>query len=451
MKNLELITTTYVNQKLEKKSLKYRMVPDKDRENELITIYPELKHQVIEGFGGAFTDAAGYTYSKMTAEHKKELLEAYFGENGAGYTMARIPIDSCDYAVGYYEAMSDKDDVNFQGFTLERTEKYILPLLEDAQKILGRPIEILFSPWSPPVFMKTNGKRNDGGKLKKEYRKFWAEYLCKYITEFRKRGYAVKRLTVQNEPNAVQIWDSCIYNSEEEKEFIRDFLFPALVKNGLSDVEIFVWDHNKERIYERLKEIVDEDTDKMVAGVAFHWYSGDHFEAVNAVRERFPGKQMILSEAGIGPSSRPEEDFRHVRLLAHEMIGDFNHGMTAFYDWNIFLDETGGPNHVENFGDAPLMYDTVNKKIIKKNLFECYKHFSCYIMPGAVNITSSRFCQELDVAAFENPDGTLAAVIYNSSSEEIKAYIRVDKLCAEVTIAPDSISTGIITSSPEAQ
>ena len=112
-------------------------------------------------------------------------------------------------------------------------------------------------------------------------------------------------------------------------------------------MEIFLWDHNKERVYEWMRDIIDPETDGLVAGAAFHWYSGDHFEALDLARRRFPDKKLIISESCIEFSKFGGEDALQSALrLSHEIIGDLNHGMTAFYDWNLLLDERGGPNHV---------------------------------------------------------------------------------------------------------
>lgn len=187
-----------------------------------------MEYQTLNGFGGALTDSSGYVYSKMDSQQKKQMVDTYFGEGRLNYKMVRIPIDSCDFSVEQYEAMSNKEDTELNSFDFSRTRKYIIPLLEDAQKAAGKKLDILLSPWSPPAFMKTNGERSHGGKLKEEYKKLWAKYICRYIIEFRKLGFKTSKLTLQNEPKAVQTWDSCIYNGSEEKEFLRDYMYPAL-------------------------------------------------------------------------------------------------------------------------------------------------------------------------------------------------------------------------------
>ena len=249
--NLQYMSTTFHNKIRTTKTKELSFVADDGREQQIINLYPDVEFQIFEGFGGAFTDSAGYVYAQMDQTSQKEMLSNYYGYDEMNYQLGRIHADSCDFSVEQYEAMSDPTDRELNSFSLARTEKYILPMITDAQQILGQPIELMLSPWSPPAFMKTNGKRSHGGKLKPEYDDFWADYLCRYIQELRAKGFHVHRMSIQNEPKATQTWDSCIYTPKEERDFLKNHLHPALMRHGLEDVEIFIWDHNKERLYER--------------------------------------------------------------------------------------------------------------------------------------------------------------------------------------------------------
>lgn len=444
--NYKFYETTFVDniKKTEEKSGEF--VEDTGIENKVINIYPDMEFQTWEGFGGAFTDAAGYVYSQMNDEDQKAMIDSYYKKENMNYTIGRLHLDSCDFAVEQYEAMSDETDTEMKSFSLERTKKYILPLLEDVQKVTGKEIEIMVAPWSPPSFMKTNGERSHGGKLKKEYRELWSEYLCKYIVELRAVGCNVVRMTVQNEPKAVQPWDSCIYTAEEEKEFIRDFLYPALVKNNLKDVEIFIWDHNKERLFERACTIIDDETDSMIAGLAFHWYSGDHFEALDLVTRKFPGKKMVMSEACIEYSKFDKSNYLdNAQKYAHDTIGNLNNGMTAFYDWNLVLDENGGPNHVQNLCDSPYLYDTKNKKLMERNTLAYIWHFSHFIDAGSVRIGTTKYIEDIEVTGFKKSDGEVVLVLLNRTEDEIEACIRVDDHIADIKVASKAIATAVIT------
>lgn len=418
---------------------------DAGAENQVINLYPEVKFEEFEGFGGAITDAAAYVYSLMDAEQKKRVIQTYFSPEHMNYSIVRIHMDSCDFSTEMYEAMSNPEDEELKTFSFERTEKYILPMLQDAQEAAGKPLEIMLSPWSPPAFMKTNGQRQMGGSIKPEYRQMWANYICRYIAEFQKRGYKVKRMSLQNEPKAVQTWDSCIYTAQQEKEFLRDFMYPALQAHGFDEVEIFIWDHNKERVFERMNEIMDDETNSMVKGIAFHWYSGDHFEALDLVRRKYPDKQMIVSESCIEYSKFSGDDgSANAERLSHEIIGDINNGMTAFYDWNLLLDEKGGPNHVGNFCLAPFLYDTKEKKLYPQLVLQHFEHFSSYIMPGSVRIGFSRYTEEIDVTAYQRPDETIAVIFLNKSEKPMTVNVRMAGELAETLLYPKSITTGII-------
>lgn len=442
--NLKYITSTYKDNEKNMIEQEIAFVHDEERENELINFYPHIEYQKMEGFGGAITDSAGYVYSLMNESQKQEMIQKYFGGEDMKYRFVRIPIDSCDFSLEHYEADSDEEDVDFDKFSFERVEKYILPMLDAAEKAYGGHLDIMLSPWSPPAYMKTNGERNYGGKLKAGYEARWAEYICRYIEEYRARGYQVTKLTLQNEPKAVQTWDSCVYTAKEQKRFLKDYMWPALKAHSLSDIEIYIWDHNKERALEWAEEIIDEETSSMIAGVAFHWYSGDHFEALQMIKERFPDKKLLLSEACIEYSKFEATDYlRNAQKYAHDMIGNLNAGMNTFLDWNLVLNEVGGPNHVGNYCDAPFLFDTEKKVLTESNILGHLWHFTHFIESGGVRIGVSRYCDELEMTAFKNGK-SIVFVILNRTHKEIPAYIRIKDQCAEITVQPESISSGVI-------
>jgi glucosylceramidase len=225
-------------------------------EMNLICIYEDVEYQRILGFGGALTESAGYCYSKLSANNKERLIEAYFDKkNGIGYSFCRTHLNSSDFSLGNYSCC-ENESKGLEGFNIQRDKQYIIPLIKAAQQKVD--IKLLISPWSPPAWMKTNEMMNRGGKLKKDYYDAWALYYVKFIKSYQQMGIDTFAITVQNEPNAVQTWDSCTYTGEEERDFVKNHLGPVLEKEGLSDVNIFIWDHNKERVYERSKIIYDD-------------------------------------------------------------------------------------------------------------------------------------------------------------------------------------------------
>lgn len=241
---------------------------------------------------------------------------------------------------------------------------------------------------------------------------------------------------------------ACIYTSEDESRFVRDYLGPKLEEAGLSDIGIFVWDHNKEEGYQRFKEVIaDEKTRKYVKGEAIHWYTGDHFETIEMVRKKYPEKEIFFTEGCVEYSRFADSgEIYKAEMYAHDILGNLNAGIHASLDWNLLLDEKGGPNHVGNFCAAPIMCAPGEDSYEKRLTYYYIGHFSRYIKEGAVKIGTSRYTDGIEVTAFLNPDGERVAVILNKSEKEFPYTLREMTKDAgyqgvEGVIAPHSIQT----------
>lgn len=415
---------------------------DYDVENNLIKVYAEEKRQEILGFGGALTESAAYTYYRMSKEKQKRLMELFFTEEGNNYNFCRLHIQSCDFSLGNNSYVTEEKDTDLNGFTLEQDEKYVIPYIKEALS-KNPSIQFLASPWSPPPFMKSNGQMNHGGRLLEEYYESWAKVITRYLLEYQKQGIEITRLTIQNEPKAVQIWDSCIFTAEEEKRFACDFLKKELNKQGLSQVKINIWDHNKERVYDRaLISLSGEDANASIDGVAFHWYSGDHFEALQLVREKFPDKELLFSEGCAEYSRyRNPNPTTVAEKYAHDIIGNLNAGMNAYMDWNIILDAQGGPNHVGNYCDAPVMCDVDKDEIELKLSYYYIGHFSRFIKKGARRLVVSRYTDQLETTAFLNPDGEKILLVLNKGDEACDFKLCDNNQLCDFTSMPHTIMT----------
>ena len=440
-------STLFVNGR--KESTVQTIAPDAaetQREKDLVNLYPQMTYQRVDGFGGAFTDAAGYVFSLMSPQLQEKCLRDYFSEDGLRYTMGRTSIDSCDFSLKTYASCDQENDTELASFDMSRAQQYVLPLYQRASETAGKPVKMMLTPWSPPAWMKTNHNRVGGGRLKPEYRDVWAEYICRYILQCQKDGMDVRTLSSQNEPKATQTWDSCLFTGAEEGEFIQHHLYPALVRHGLENLELLIWDHNKECAFDRACETLSNpEIEKMVTGVAVHWYSGDHFEALDLITRRFPDKKIVFSEACVEYSILPgQNQLRNAQMYAHEIIGDLNHGLTSFLDWNLLLDEEGGPNHVRNFCDAPMMYNTRTGELKYNLSYDYIGHFSRYIQPGAVRIGLSRFSSAIEAAAVRNPDGSLCVVAMNPTRQDISFFLRLGDKVWPVVQEAGSISTFLI-------
>jgi glucosylceramidase len=401
------------------------------------------RFQTIQGFGGAFTEATAHTYYKMSPEVRSEILKAYFDPvEGNGYTLCRTHINSCDFSLGNYAYSEVPGDVDLKHFSIEHDRTQLIPMIKEAGARAGQPVRLLASPWSPPAWMKTNGQMNHGGKLKPEYRQAWADYFIRYVQEFEQEGLSIWGLTVQNEPLATQTWDSCIYSGEEERDFVRDFLGPTLQKAGmLGRIKLLVWDHNRDLLYERARVVYDDPAaSQYVWGAAFHWYVGDHFENVQLTHDAYPDKHLLFSEGS--QEGGPHHDAWEVgERYGQSLIQDLNHWTTAWIDWNLLLDQRGGPNHAGNYCSAPLMADQSKGSLYYHSSYYYIGQISRFVRPGAQRIISASTLDELETTAFLNVDGQIALVVMNRSDRVQEFSIRYDDLSAMAVSPAHSITT----------
>jgi len=416
-----------------------------------VFVDPRQRFQKLIGIGGALTDASAETFYKIPAASQQELLRAYYDTvNGIGYTLARTNINSCDFSSDTYTYVADNDK-DLKTFNLAHDEKYKIPFIKEVQKAANNNLTLFVSPWSPPAWMKDNNDMLHGGKLKDDFKQSWANYYVKFIKAYEAEGMPVWGLTVQNEPMAKQTWESCIYTAEDERDFIKNYLGPTLASNGLGSKNLICWDHNRDLIYQRASTILsDADAAKYIWGIGFHWYetwtgSAMQFENLHRVAESFPSKNLIFTE-GCAESFKPERinEWTWGERYGTSMVNDFNNGTVAWTDWNILLDEKGGPNHVGNFCFAPVHADTKTGKLIYTNSYYYIGQFSKFIRPWAQRVISLSNRDKLQTTAFINANGKLAIVVLNTSNDKISYRLWIDGDAAETVSLPHSIATLIV-------
>lgn len=407
-----------------------------------LTLKPEERYQKFYGFGGALTESAGYVLSRLPYEIRKQAINAYYNPNtGNAYRFARIHMNSCDFSLDNWACVPEKDET-LKSFSMDRTDKYISPLAVEVQKTAEKErsnVQFLMSPWSPPFWMKDNGDMNHGGHLLDCYKELWAQYFVTFIKKMAERNIKISFVTIQNEPAAVQTWDSCEYSAKEEGEFAAQFLGPALEKAGLGDVKIYIWDHNRDLALERLEESLKvPDAKKYVAGLAFHWYSEDQYDNIKEIARRYPDIDLIFTEGCIEGGPRNGAWFTGERY-AHNIINDLKSGCTKWIDWNIVLDMQGGPNHVGNYCDAPILADEKNGQLHFQSSYYYIGHFSRFINPGAERLgaelfswmtpatVSGHLTNEAETLAFQNPDGTIILIVTNRTEADLVFEFKIEK------------------------
>lgn len=416
-----------------------------------VFVDPTKKFQTLLGIGGALTDASAETFYKLSKDKQDEIMRAYYDkEDGIGYSLARTNINSCDFSSGSYTYVEDNDK-DLKTFSIQHDLQYKVPFIKRAISAASNHLTLFVSPWSPPAWMKDNNDMLHGGKLKSEYAQSWANYYAKFIKTYELNGIPIWGLTVQNEPMAKQKWESCLFTAADEKNFVKKFLGPTLKKEQLGDKKIIVWDHNRDLLYQQASEILnDKDAAQYIWGVGFHWYedwSGGvpMFDNVKSVKESFPDKNLIFTEGCNGNFKLDSvSNWKLGERYGMSMINDLNNGTVGWTDWNILLDETGGPNHVKNFCYAPIHADTRTGKLIYTNSFYYIGHFSKFIRPGAKRITSSASKSSLITTAFQNPDGKIVVVVMNSSDKKVPYFLWMANKAAPTVSMPHSITTLVI-------
>jgi glucosylceramidase len=413
-----------------------------------VFVDPSKTFQTVLGIGGALTDASAETFAKLTKEKQDEIMQAYYSaDKGIGYTLGRTNIHSCDFSSGSYTYVQEGDK-DLKTFSVDHDKQFRIPFIKKAMETAGGKLTLFASPWSPPAFMKDNNDMLHGGRLKPEFYQSWANYYTKFIKAYQQEGINIWGITVQNEPMAKQIWESCNYTAEEERDFLKKFLGPTMQKEGLNDKKIIVWDHNRDLVYQRASTIFDDpEAAKYAWGLGFHWYedwSGGSqvYDNIKRVAETYPSKNILFTEGCNGPFKMEQiNDWKWGEIYGRSMINDFNNGTVGWTDWNILLDENGGPNHVNNFCFAPIHANTKTGQLYYMNAYYYIGHFSKFIRPCAKRIISASSRSPLLTTAFLNEDGKVAVVVMNQGSQKIAYYLWLDGKSVQVNALPHSIAT----------
>jgi len=413
-----------------------------------IFVNPKVTFQTFVGIGAALTDAAAETFYKLNKDQQEIFLDSYFSKDkGIGYTLVRTIIHSCDFSTESYTYIEEGDE-SLESFSIERDLKHRIPFTKRVLDVATKDIVVYASPWSPPAFMKTNNNMLQGGKLKKEYYPAWANYFAKFIKAYENEGIPIWGLTIQNEPLAVQRWESCIYTAEEERDFLKYHLGPTLEREGLQDKKIIVWDHNRDLLFDRASVILnDPEANKYVWGTGFHWYEDwkdgkPMFNNVGKVATAFPDKKLIFTEGcNEGFDINRIQDPKLPERYAKAMINDFNNGTVAWTDWNILLNEYGGPNHVGNFCFAPVHGDTSSGELLFTNSYYYIGHFSKFIRPGAKRVSSGTTSNRISSTSFMNQDGSLVVIALNEEAEAVDYFLTIGDKSTQLKIPKHSIQT----------
>ncbi len=412
-----------------------------------VFVNPNKTFQTFLGVGGAITDASAEVFAKLPKEKQEEFLKAYFGSEGNNYTLLRTNIHSCDFSSGSYTYIEEGDE-ELKTFSIDHDLQFRVPLIKEAIARIEGKATLYVSPWSPPAFMKYSNNMLKGDKLLPQYYQAWANYYAKFIKAYEQAGIPIWGLTIQNEPMATQIWESCIYTAEEERDFLKNYLGPTLQKNGLGDKKIIVWDHNRDLISHRANAIFDDpEASKYAWGIGYHWYEtwtggAEKVQNLANINASYPDKHILFTEGCVEKfSTEGLQRWSNAERYGRNMINDFNAGTVGFTDWNILLDETGGPNHVGNLCFSPIHGNTQTGELIYTPSYYYIGHFSRFIRPDAVRVSTTTSRSTILSTSFLNTDGSLVTIVMNETDNSISYTLYIGNSGVKLQIQPHSIQS----------
>ena len=442
----------------------------------IIRLNPNKTYQTITGFGGAFTESSAYLLNKLSQKNRDTILKAYFSREGANYSLNRTHMNSCDFSLSQYSYSPVEGDMDLEHFTIDPDRDDLIPMIKDAIRISEDGFKLFASPWTAAPWMKDNNAWV-GGKLLPKYYDTWALFFSKYVDAYEAEGIPIWGFTVENEPHGNgNNWESMHYTPEEMTDFVMNHLGPKLEADGKGDKIILGYDQNRAG----LKEWVDvmyatPESSKYYDGTAIHWYESTYEvfpEALQYAHSKAPDKYLIETEGCVDSEvpawkddawywskeatdwgwdwAAEDEKYLHpkyapVNRYARDIIGCLNNWVDGWVDWNMVLNRQGGPNWFENWCAAPVIVDEDADEVYFTPLYYVMAHFSKYIRPGAKVIDVDHTDVDLQVTAAQNPDGSIAVVIFNEGEQTKSFSLILQGTSKEITIQGKALQTILIT------
>jgi glucosylceramidase len=439
-----------------------------------IKLLPEVTYQTITGFGGSFTEASASLLNRLSKDNRDKIIEAYFGESGAKYSLTRTHMNSCDFSLSNYSYAPVEGDIELNNFSIDEDREDLIPMIKDAMCVSNDGFKIIASPWTAPPWMKDN-KDWRGGKLLPEYNDTWALFFLKYLEAYQLEGIDIWGFTVENEPlGNDKNWESMHFSPDEMTNFVQNHLGPKLEVDG-HKVKILGYDQNREHLNEWVDSMYkDESTSKYFDGTAIHWYAStyDYFpNELQYAHNKAPNKYLIQTEACVdseipkwkddqwywqkeatdwGWDWAPEKDkhlhpkYAPVNRYARDIIGCLNNWVDGWIDWNMVLDKQGGPNWFKNWCVAPIIVDPKADEVYLTPIYYTMAHFSKYIRPGAEVIAVETPDKDLMVTAAKNPDNSIAVVLFNEGAVAKNFTLNLDEKYIDIKISAQAIQTIVI-------
>lgn len=433
-----------------------------------IVIDEQHTMQSVDGFGFSLTGGSAELMIKMDKAERTKLLKDLFSTEGnaIGVSYIRLTIGASDlnsFVFSYNDLPEGETDFTLSKFDLAQDKNDVIPVMKEILAI-NPDIKIMASPWSAPVWMKTNGKVK-AGSLKKECYQVYALYFVKYIQEMAKHGIIIDAITIQNEPINANNTPSMRMNAAEQTDFIKNHLGPAFQKAAIK-TKVVLFDHNLDRPDYPLTVLRDPEAAQYVDGSGFHHYGGD-LSAMTILHNARPDKHLYFTEQMVieRPDSRTIAIVQQVKRL---IIGVMQNWSRNVILWNFAADPNNDP-HTDD-GGCPMCQGavTIDGNSVSKNIaYYVIAHASKFVRPGSVRLTSTHsgdpsvllttdeeqrevvrvaVVENSDVLpniAFKTPDGKIVLIVVNDTYAARSFKVQYHGQYANIRLEPGAAGTYI--------
>lgn len=407
--------------------------------NPTITVDTGRVYQSIDGFGYTLTGGSAYLINRLPSSDRAALVKELFSTDSAciGISYLRISIGASDlssFVFSYDDNASPaQPDTALQYFSLAEDVYDLVPLLKQILAI-NPSIKILASPWSAPVWMKTNNS-SIGGSLQPKYYNLYARYLVKYIQAMKAAGIPIDAITPQNEPMNPNNNPSMTMQAAEQAEFVKNHLGPAFQAAGLN-TKIIVFDHNCGNPEYPLAVLADPDALKYVDGSAFHLYGGD-IRALSQVRNAYPSKNVYFTEQWVGGPSNFGGDLGWA--IGNLIVGASRNWSRNVLEWNLAADPSYRPHTIGGCGNC-LGALTIGSSITRNVSYYIIAHASKFVRPGSVRVDTN-IPPNLQNVAFRTPDGKKVLIVLNDSNTSQVFNIQFNGKIATASLDGGAVGT----------
>ncbi|XP_050353513.1 lysosomal acid glucosylceramidase-like isoform X2 [Nymphalis io] len=397
-----------------------------------LELFPTIKYQIVEGFGGAVTDSAAINWKTLPLELQDYLIRSYFSKNGLEYNMLRVPIGGTDFSThAYAYNESPENDTHLSNYKLAPEDTlYKIPMIKSIMQVATAPVHIVATTWSPPLWMKTHQTYGGYSRLKRQYYQTYADYHLKFIEQYNQSGIPVWGITTTNEPInglfSLASFNSLGWDITEMGEWILNNLGPTIRKSAFKDLKLLAGDDQRATIpywfnvmFSRYPKALD-----YIDGIAVHYYTDKFVPAAvfKAVTLTHPDKIILSTEACEGSFPWQKEkvllgSWDRAKSYIEDILEDLNYNLVGWIDWNLCLNMGGGPNWAANYVDSPIIVDKDKQEFLKQPMYYAMGHFSKFIPRDSIRIKVLEkkhfFTSHLRHVAFVTPKNTIVVVVYN--------------------------------------